>query len=53
MAIPREDIVTAPHWTYTAAAKSADGVTGGYEVQVAQISAKFGAGVFASLDVPA
>ncbi len=53
VALLREDIVTAPHWTYTAAAKSADGVSGGYEVQVAQISAKFGAGVFASLDIPA
>ncbi|UXX81645.1 baseplate multidomain protein megatron [Roseovarius pelagicus] len=49
----REEIVTSPTWTYGVAAKNADGITGGYEVQVAQISAKFGAGVFASLAVPA
>ncbi len=51
IALRRQEIVTAPVWIYTAAAKSADGITGGYKVQVAQVSAKFGAGVFASVSV--
>lgn len=43
----REAVLTTPHWRYEAAAQSADGTESGFEVHVAQVSAKFGAGVFA------
>ncbi|RKF12972.1 host specificity protein [Roseovarius spongiae] len=52
-AVKRDELVSAPRWTYTAAARAADGVAGAYRVEVAQVSARFGAGVFAGLDVPA
>ncbi|MEM6578366.1 MAG: glycoside hydrolase TIM-barrel-like domain-containing protein [Pseudomonadota bacterium] len=48
----REETTTAPGWTYTAAAQAADGLVGGYDISVAQISARFGAGRFATLTVP-
>jgi hypothetical protein len=47
--VVRETEVVTPAWTYTAAARAADGVVGAYEVQVAQQSARFGAGAFRSL----
>jgi len=50
-AIVREETVTSPSWTYGSAVKAADGITGGFDLQVAQVSAKFGAGVFASRHV--
>lgn len=49
----REEAVTSPTWAYSTAAQAADGVSGGFEVAVAQISARFGAGRFARLTVPA
>ncbi|MEL6809227.1 MAG: glycoside hydrolase/phage tail family protein, partial [Pseudomonadota bacterium] len=49
----REDIVTAPGWTYSDADRLADGVTGPFEVAVAQNSARYGPGPFASLTVDA
>ncbi len=51
-AVQREEIVNSPDWTYTAAAQTADGLVGAYQIDVAQISAKFGPGRFATLDVP-
>jgi hypothetical protein len=47
--ILREETVTAPRWTYTAAAQAADGLSGAFELRVAQISALFGPGRFARL----
>lgn len=47
----RETTTATPAWTYTAAMQAADGVVGAYEIQVAQISASFGPGRFATLSV--
>ena len=47
--LKREVIVTAPEFTYSASDKAADGVTGGYTVQVAQLSDRYGAGPYRSL----
>lgn len=40
----RDARVTSPSWTYTAAMQAADGVSGGDQICVAQISARYGAG---------
>ncbi|GAB4283410.1 MAG: glycoside hydrolase TIM-barrel-like domain-containing protein [Roseovarius sp.] len=45
----REHTVTVPQWTYSAADQAADGLAGGVEMQVAQLSALFGPGRFATL----
>lgn len=45
-AVVREDLVTAPSWTYAAADRVSDGVTGAYEVAVAQVSESFGPGPY-------
>ena len=50
-AILREVTVSENSWTYDPAARAADGVNGSFVVQVAQVSAKFGPGVFAGLTV--
>jgi hypothetical protein len=42
----RETEATAPNYTYSAADKAGDGVSGSYEIHVAQISARFGPGPF-------
>jgi hypothetical protein len=42
----REVIVDAPNWVYPAALREGDSATGGYEVRVAQISDRYGAGSF-------
>lgn len=42
----REETVSRPQWSYSAAAQASDGVLGGFELQVAQISDRFGAGPF-------
>ena len=49
----RESTVTAPNYVYAQADQTSDGVTGPFEVSVAQLSASFGPGLFASVDVPA
>ena len=46
--IVREVNVTTPEWTYDAAQQAADGAGGDCEVAVAQVSARFGPGPFAS-----
>ncbi len=43
----REDLVDEPRWTYSAAMKVADGLSGAYEVEVAQVSAIYGPGLAA------
>jgi GTA TIM-barrel-like domain/Putative phage tail protein/Terminase large subunit, T4likevirus-type, N-terminal len=47
----REESVTAPEWTYSAAMRTADAVAGPYSVEVAQISDLFGPGLFTRMDV--
>lgn len=47
----REEITSAPSWIYTAEMKTADGLSGPYELAVAQVSATYGAGAFAHLSV--
>ena len=47
----REITVDAPEWTYTAAAQAQDGITGPFTVQVAQVSALYGAGAVATLGI--
>ncbi|WP_037309876.1 baseplate multidomain protein megatron [Ruegeria halocynthiae] len=47
----REVVVTEPSWTYPTAMKLSDGVSGPYEVQVAQVSGSYGPGLFARLTV--
>ncbi len=45
-AVLRQENATGPAWTYSAAAQAADGVASPYEIQVAQVSTRFGAGIF-------
>ena len=47
----REDTVTSPAWSYTAAMQTADGAVAPFTLAVAQSSAAFGPGPFRSLDV--
>lgn len=47
----REDYVTSPSWTYAASQKTADGLTGLYTIQVAQMSDSFGAGLFKRIEI--
>ena len=51
--IRREVDLTAPLWTYAAAQQAADGVSGPFSIEVAQVSASFGPGLFAALEVTA
>ncbi|WP_306006225.1 baseplate multidomain protein megatron [Aquicoccus porphyridii] len=50
-AILREEQVSAPEWTYAAAAQSADGAGGAIDLAVAQVSAIYGAGAFGRVTV--
>ncbi|MFN4100459.1 MAG: phage tail protein, partial [Pararhodobacter sp.] len=49
--VAREVPLTTQTYTYTAAQQSADGVSGAFAVEVAQVSASFGPGLWASVDV--
>ncbi|MFC2967852.1 baseplate multidomain protein megatron [Acidimangrovimonas pyrenivorans] len=49
--VVREEEVSAPAWSYPAAAQAADGVVAPYEIRVAQVSDSFGPGLFAALAV--
>ncbi len=51
--VRREVLTDRPEFTYTGAERSADGIAGGYTLEVAQISASFGAGPFARMEVGA
>ena len=44
--IRREETVTTPTWTYGAAEKATDGITGSHTIKVAQLSERFGPGLF-------
>ncbi|MBE0452085.1 MAG: glycoside hydrolase/phage tail family protein [Roseovarius sp.] len=47
----REVDITAPDWTYPASVRTADGPDAGKRIEVAQLSALFGAGRFAIRDL--
>lgn len=49
----REEIVGTAHWSYSAEARSMDGLTGFYRIEVAQISAEFGPGAPAVITLAA
>lgn len=49
--VVRETTVTTPAWTYTAAMKTSDGVTGAYDIHVAQMSESFGPGLFKRIEI--
>jgi len=49
----REETVSSPAWTYTAAAQGADGVGATFNIDVAQVSDRFGPGLFRRLTVGA
>ncbi len=51
--ILREIVLTAPEWRYEASEQAADGATLPLDLHVAQISAKFGTGVFAKTIISA
>ena len=50
-AVLREDSVAGPAWTYDAAAQAADAALGAVEVEVAQLSARYGAGLAGRITV--
>ncbi len=49
--VVRESEVTAPLYVYTAAEQAEDGVAGAVTLEVAQVSARFGAGPFERIEV--
>ncbi|MEP2641696.1 glycoside hydrolase TIM-barrel-like domain-containing protein [Roseobacter sp.] len=49
--ILREEMVATPEWRYMVEDQIADGVTGAFELDVAQVSAAYGAGLTRSLTV--
>ncbi len=49
----REEIVNTSDWTYTAAMQLSDGLSGAYQIVVAQNSARYGPGPFQSIDLVA
>ncbi|MCA0873647.1 glycoside hydrolase/phage tail family protein [Seohaeicola saemankumensis] len=49
----REATVASPGWTYTAAQQATDGFSAPGRIEVAQLSARFGPGLFAGLDIGA
>ncbi|MFN4172359.1 MAG: glycoside hydrolase TIM-barrel-like domain-containing protein [Pseudorhodobacter sp.] len=49
--IRREVVLTEPRWTYPLAARVADGAVAGFELRVAQVSDRFGPGVFGRYSV--
>lgn len=47
----REEIVTTPAWIYTLSEQASDGLSGDFSISVSQISATYGAGLAATLDL--
>lgn len=52
-AIVRETTVSEPHWLYSASMQTEDGHAMPLRIEVAQVSARYGPGLFAGTDVPA
>jgi hypothetical protein len=49
----REVVLPSPEWIYPVAMQAVDGAAGGYDVSVAQLSARFGRGPFRTIMVGA
>jgi hypothetical protein len=49
--VRREEQTSVPFWTYSSVARAADGVTGAFDVEVAQISDRFGPGLKARIGI--
>ncbi|MEM1128915.1 MAG: glycoside hydrolase/phage tail family protein [Pseudomonadota bacterium] len=49
--VVRRTDVTSTEWTYSATARASDGVAGSYVVEVAQISERYGPGLYRRIDV--
>ncbi len=47
----REVTVSTPDWIYSHAAQTADGIVGGFSIYVAQLSDRYGAGLFRRIDI--
>jgi len=47
----REETVSVPSWTYATAAQVADGVSAPARIEVAQLSARYGPGLFSGVDL--
>ncbi len=47
----RDATLTAPSWSYTAAMQAADAIGGSYGIEVAQISDRFGPGLFRRIEI--
>ncbi len=50
-AVLRQVSLSAPGWTYSVADQAADGVASPYEIQVAQVSTRFGPGIFRKVNL--
>ncbi len=50
-ALLRQVMLSAPGWVYSAADQAADGVASPFEIQVAQVSNRFGPGIFRKVDL--
>jgi hypothetical protein len=51
--VVREVLVNTPEWVYTQSAQTVDGLSGAFEIEVAQVSAIFGPGRFSTLSAVA
>ncbi|MBV1866698.1 MAG: glycoside hydrolase/phage tail family protein [Marinosulfonomonas sp.] len=49
--ILREVTTATPAWDYTAAMRASDGISGPYTIDIAQVSSRFGAGLFRRIDL--
>ena len=49
--VVRSVTVSSPNWIYTSAQQLSDGVSSPFSIQVAQISARFGPGLFRRIDL--
>ncbi len=47
----REVQVTSPEWLYPAGLQAADGVSGAFEIEVAQVSERFGPGLYTRIEI--
>ncbi len=49
--VVREETVSSPEYTYTAAAQASDGISGAYAIEIAQVSERFGAGIYRRIEI--
>lgn len=47
----REETSHSPRWTYTAAMRQTDNITGDYRIEIAQLSARIGPGHRTALSI--